>query len=445
MTKPLKVNLVSLGCARNRVDSEIMLGRVLEADWEICSEPDDADVIIVNTCSFIETAVDESIDTILALAEFKKTGRCRRLVVAGCLPERFREELAESLPEVDIFLGTGAYDRIIPAIRENLDAPRQICELPDPNRAPMPESGTPRVPTTGPAAYLKIAEGCGKHCTYCMIPMLRGGHRSRPAEQILAEARTLMKAGIREIILVAQDTTAYGHDLAPALRLDQLLAKLAVLNPDARIRFLYGHPESFDLRVAEVIKAHTNICAYFDIPIQHASNTVLKRMGRRYRQSDLVRLFENIREMLPDAALRTTTIVGFPGETASDFDTLVDFAKLIRFDHLGVFTYSDAPELPSHRLPDHVDKHTADERFEALMACQADISQARNLRHKGNTYSVLVEGVTEEGQVFGRTCFQAPEVDGVTYITDASPDIGRFVNLRVMDTDAYDLTGVLHE
>lgn len=437
----MKVNLVSLGCARNLVDSEVMLGCLTNHGWAITEDPSDADVIIVNTCGFISSAVDESIDTILELAEFKRKGACRRLVVAGCLPERFREELAQSLPEVDLFLGTGAYERIVPAVEESLKMDSQPCLLPKPYKAPLHRSDTPRVVTSSHMAYLKIAEGCSRHCTYCMIPKLRGRQRSRPLNDIVMEGRSFARLGIRELVLVAQDSTAYGKDLEPAVGLNRLLENMADISDDIWVRFLYGHPESVDKKLVRTVAARQNICPYFDIPIQHASDRVLKKMGRHYTRDALRKLFDTIRSTVPGAVLRTTVIVGFPGETDKDFNCLLDFAQEIGFDHLGVFTYSDAEELPSHRLPDPVDEKTAAMRYDRLMACQADISFAKNQTYIGKTLRVLVEEGPEDNYYKGRTVFQAPEVDGITYIASNDLQIGSFVDVKIISATDYDVTG----
>lgn len=435
------IHLVSLGCARNQVDSELMLGSLTGNNWSIVEDPGDADAIVVNTCSFIESAVDESIDTVLELAAQKTTGRCSLLVVAGCLPERFREGLAESLPEVDIFLGTGAYSDIVAAIQEHLDKQTRPCLLPDPNTASLQGADTRRVSTSPHMAYLKIAEGCSKTCTYCMIPSLRGRHRSRRPADIIAEARTLIASGIKELVLVAQETTAYGKELAPPEDLAGLMADLAGLADDVWIRFLYGHPESLDDRVLKTVAAHPTICSYFDIPIQHASTDVLKRMGRRYTRNKLVHLFDRIRRQVPDAALRTTVMVGFPGETDQDVEILLEFIESVKFDHLGVFTYSDAETLPSHKLDGHVSPQDAADRADLVMARQADISLSRNRRHLGQTYAVLVEGQNDDGRYVGRTAFQAPEVDGLTYLKTDAPPGDRFTRVTITEAYDYDLAG----
>lgn len=435
----MKIFLESLGCARNLVDSEVMLGRLNQAGFDLTREPAEADIIIVNTCSFIESAADESIDTILELARFKESGACRRLIVTGCLPERYREEISEALPEVDVFLGTGAFDRIVDAALAAV--PDSHCLLPDPDLIP-PASGTePRVQAAPHSAYLKIAEGCSRHCTYCIIPKLRGRQKSRPLETLLAEARSLIAAGARELVLVAQDTTHYGSDLPGAPGLDRLLAELANLSDQVWIRFLYGHPESISDAVIRTVADRTNICPYFDIPVQHASDRILKRMGRRYGQKDLLALFESIRARVPRASLRTTVIVGFPGETSDDFKRLAAFVEKVEFDHLGVFTYSDSEDLASHRLSGHVPPAVATARRDRLMRRQREISSRRLQAHLDRIHDVLVEEASEEGVYIGRTVFQAPEVDGITYVHAGRLEIGQVVRVKIIDTLDYDLVG----
>jgi ribosomal protein S12 methylthiotransferase len=441
----MKIHLVSLGCVRNQVDSEMMLGRLQEKGWTITEAPETAEVIVVNTCSFIEAAANESIDTILALAEFKKIGKCRSLIVAGCLPERYREDIAASLPEVDFFLGTGAFDQIETVVTE-AGTPKAACILPSPNRTELTTAERPRVISRPYQAYLKIAEGCAGRCTYCIIPKLRGDHRSRAESDIISEARKLIDSGVRELILVAQDTTYYGKDFGSSAGLNNLMRKLSDLSPDIWIRFLYGYPSSFDSALIQTVIERPNICPYFDIPIQHASDRILKRMGRGYNREDLDRLFDLLRNLAPDAFLRTTAIVGFPGETEADIAALLDLMETVKFNHLGVFTYSDAADLPSHRLSGHVSKKVAEARRKLVMNHQQQISTAINEKFHGETLTVLVEETVEESIFLGRHAGQAPEVDGVTYIhlksnTPKSLSIGDFVSVRIVDTLEYDLVG----
>jgi ribosomal protein S12 methylthiotransferase len=435
------VHLVNLGCARNQVDSERMLGRLAAAGWRIVDDPTVADAIVVNTCSFIRPAMDESIDTILELAQFKRTGRCRRLVVAGCLPERFREEIVSALPEVDAFLGTGAFDRIVETVRDATQS-GAVCQLPDPDRV-VPAAGVPRWRDPSPSAYLKIAEGCDRHCTYCIIPKLRGRQKSVPMETLVDDARRLAAQGVRELVLVAQESTAYGADLVPRRHLGDLLRRLHTAVPDVWLRVLYGHPESIDAGTIAAVGELSGVCAYFDLPVQHASDRILRRMGRRQTGDALKALMAQIRRRIPDAVLRTTVIVGFPGETGADFDILMDFVRQVGFDHLGAFVYSDHPDLASHRLDGHVPAATARRRRDRLMRLQRDISRAALERYRGRTVEVLVEAAPEPGLCEGRTRFQAPEVDGVTYVRGEGATVGRVFPVTIQDTLEYDLTGAL--
>jgi ribosomal protein S12 methylthiotransferase len=436
------VHLVSLGCARNQVDSETMLGRLTAEGWAVVADPAVADAIVINTCSFIEDAANESIDAILEMAAFKRTGRCRRLIVTGCLPERYREEIVVALPEVDRFLGTGAFDQI-GRIMGRSDADFPVCYLPDPDAIVPGPADAIRWRSPAPSAYLKIAEGCSRRCTYCIIPKLRGRQKSIPPERLKAEARRLAAEGVRELVLVAQDTTAYGKDLNPAFHLADLLHRLAAALPDVWLRLLYGHPESIDDHIVETVGALENVCAYFDLPIQHASDRILRRMGRQYTAESLRRRFEGIRRRVPEASLRTTAIVGFPGEDEADFDRLMAFIEEIGFDHLGAFVYSDHQDLPSHQLSHHVPAATARRRYRRLMDRQREISADRNRRHLGRTYPVLIEAAPESGLFEGRSMFQAPEVDGITYVRGKGIEVGQVCPVLVEDTLEYDLTGAL--
>jgi ribosomal protein S12 methylthiotransferase len=436
-----------------------MLGRIKRAGWAVVDEPEEADVIVVNTCSFIEDAADESIEMILELARYKQEGRCKRLVVAGCLPERYREQIAGQLPEVDAFIGTGAYDHIVEAVEGFKYSGG--CLLPDPDSLSSQENDAPRTLSTSHMAYLKVAEGCSRHCTYCIIPKLRGKKRSRLPQEVIAEAQGLLEGGVKELVLVAQDTTSYGTDLKPPASLSQLVESLAGLSVDptrqpgahvdgnaadhAWIRALYGHPESIDDAFIKTVASHPNVCSYFDIPIQHASSSILKKMGRMYRSDDLRRLFDKIRSQVPEASLRTTIIVGFPGENDKDFAALLRFVEDTRFDHLGVFLYSDSGDLPSHALSDHVPAEVAQERYDQLMSCQLDISAQNYQKYIGQMIEVLVEEAVEDGLFAGRARFQAPEVDGMAYIKSGpeqpGPRIGSFSRIKVTDAMEYDLIG----
>ncbi|MBU0992435.1 MAG: 30S ribosomal protein S12 methylthiotransferase RimO [Proteobacteria bacterium] len=441
----MNIHLVSLGCARNLVDSEIMIGRLAERKgFQMIDDPSSAEVIIVNTCSFIQDAIEESIDTILELAEYKKQGKLKNLIVAGCLPERFKNDIESTLPEVDAFIGTGAYDQIgdiLEKLQKKALGKKTI--YPDPDILALQKYETPRLRSTMHMAYVKIAEGCSSRCTYCIIPKLRGRHRSRAIEDIRKESLSLVSSGVKELVLIAQESTFYGKDLVPPQGLAGLLDTLSGISPHIWIRVLYGHPQSMAKDMIKTIKTHDNICAYFDLPVQHASGRILKKMGRRYNTEFLKDLFLNIRSEIPAAALRTTLITGFPGETEEDFDCLVEFVNDIRFDSLGVFTYSDADDLPSHHLPNPVSYKVARERQDHIMAMQAEISLERNHKHLNKTYTVLVEENPEKGLFVGRTVFQAPEVDGVTFIRGESLTVGDFVDVCINDVEEYDISGEL--
>ena len=439
--------LETLGCSRNQVDSEIMLGKLLAAGHSITDDPHLAQVIIVNTCGFISTASDEAVDVILEMAELKKTGICKRLIATGCLAQRYKDDknLVSTLPEVDAFLGTAAIDRIVEAV-EN-DNVRPLLFFPDPNKRPFQDLSEQRELTTNFLAYIKVSEGCNRKCTYCIIPQLRGSQRSRPLDDICKEAEKLVKKGVKEIILTAENTTDYGQDFQDETRLEHVLASLATTlekehaKANTWIRFLYTHPETLSVPIIKAVKKHKNICSYYDVPIQHAASTILKKMGRPYTREDLYVLFNTIRKIDPRAALRTTLIVGFPGESEDDFKLLLAFIKDIRFDHLGVFTYSDSDDLKSHLLKNHVPSNIAQKRHDLLMAAQAEISVSKNEKLVGKTFEVLIEENPEQGVYIGRTRFQAPEVDGVTFIYANGLEIGTFVKVIVTDAFEYDIAG----
>ena len=438
----MKIYLETLGCARNQVDSEMMAGLLKKAGFDRVEEPERAEVILVNTCGFIEDAVNESIDTILYLAGFKETGVCRRLVVAGCLVQRFGEKIRSGLPEVDLFFGTGALDRVVEWIKE--EPPVAGCILPDPDTLNFTDfENTRSLDDKVPFAYLKIAEGCDKHCTYCIIPKLRGKQKSRPVEEITAEARMLIDSGKREIVLVAQETTFYGKDLDNGTDITTLLDSIGRLSENVWIRLMYGHPESIDEKLIRTIASHQNICPYFDIPIQHAADSVLKKMGRHYTRKDLYRIIDSIRSHIPRAVIRTTVITGFPGETANDFKALLSFIEEVQFDHLGAFVYSDFEDLPSHRLKNAVSGRTAKGRHDRIMALQREISTRIHQKYLGQELTVLIEETPEPELMIGRTWFQAPEVDGITYVRSPKLDIGTFAKVRITDTLEYDLFGEL--
>lgn len=440
----MKIYLESLGCSRNQVDSEIMLGRLTAAGHQIITDPVQAEVIIVNTCGFISTASQEAVDVILEMAEFKTTGACRRLVVTGCLVQRYKDDpdLPDSLPEVDAFLGTAASDHIVNAVENVGKMPFTL--LPKPDTRPVDTPVQTRELFHEKTAYIKVSEGCSRHCTYCIIPSLRGPQRSRPVELICEEASILLDKGVKEVILTAENTTDYGLDLNGAafhIVLEKTAEMMAHKDPSAWLRFLYTHPSTLDERVIDAVTRHASICSYYDVPIQHAHDEVLKRMGRPYTSRDLTRLFSDIRRLDPDAALRTTVIVGFPGETDQQFNDLLAFIQAVEFDHLGVFSYSDSQDLPAHKLGGHIPEEVAELRHDTIMAAQAKISEKRNARHVGRVYPVLVEENPEEGVYIGRTPFQAPEVDGVTFIYSDGLDIGSLVQVKITDAFEYDIAG----
>jgi ribosomal protein S12 methylthiotransferase len=435
----------TLGCSRNQVDSEVMLGKLLAAGHTRTGDPAAADVIVVNTCGFIESAADEAVDTIIEMAAYKQTGACRRLVVTGCLAQRYKDDpgLTESLPEVDAFLGTGACEQIVEAVEDR--AVPHLTLFPDPGNRGFADLSVDRALSGEPHAFVKVSEGCNRHCTYCIIPTLRGRQRSRPLADICADALMLVKKGVKEIILTAENTTDYGRDLSAGTGLAEVLKilsrTLSAVAPEAWIRGLYTHPESLSRRIVDTVTAHDNICAYYDVPIQHADTTMLRRMGRPYTREHLRDLFAMIRETDPGAALRTTVITGFPGETDAMFHALLDFVREIRFDHLGVFTYSDADDLPSHALKGHVPDEIAQVRHDTLMALQADISAQINQNHVGKTYTVLLEENPEPGLFTGRTMFQAPEVDGLTFVYSEGLATGTMVQVKITDGYEYDIAG----
>jgi ribosomal protein S12 methylthiotransferase len=443
--------LETLGCSRNQVDSEIMLGKLVGAGHGVTDDPALAQVIIVNTCTFISTASDEAVDVILQMAQFKKTGACERLIVTGCLAQRYKddESLVSTLPEVDAFIGTAACDQIVDVV-ENKEV-KILTLFPDPNKRGFQDPSEQRQISTDDFAYIKVSEGCNRKCTYCIIPKLRGTQRSRPIDDICQEAKSLVVKGIKEIILTAENTTDYGQDLLDGTGFEDVLESLAItletdqgkehahVNP--WIRFLYTHPKTLTESVIKTVKNHKNICSYYDVPIQHASDRILKKMGRPYTNEELCSLFKTIRKIDSDAALRTTIIVGFPGETQQDFDILMKFIEEIQFDHLGVFVYSDSDDLKSHLLKDHVPHEIAEKRHDMIMSAQAKISEKLNEKYVNRVFEVLVEESPEEGVFIGRTKFQAPEVDGMTFIYAKDLEIGTFVDVRITDAFEYDIAG----
>ena len=440
-----KVGMVSLGCPKNLVDSEVMLGILARRGYELTPQAGDADVIIVNTCSFINPAKRESIETILEMAEYKKQGIAKRLVVAGCLVERYRQDLLKEIPEVDFALGTNELEQVLEA-----------CEGPDERRTTdhpfdpyLYTDSTPRVlATPSYSAYIKIAEGCDHPCSFCVIPQMRGRFRSRRFESVVREAENLVQAGVRELTLVGQDTTSYGEDLGIRHGLPTLLRQLAQIPDLVWLRFLYVYPNRVSDELIETVASEPKICKYFDIPLQHASAPVLKRMRRGSHGGQFMKMLEKIRLTVPEATLRTTMIVGFPGETETDFEALLAFADTAQFDHLGVFLYSNEEGSSACRLPNQVPAAVARRRRCRLMAAQRRISRRRLQQKVGRSFPVLVEGRSEETDLLfrGRLEAQAPEIDGQILINDfagSEPRAGEFRWATVTDSSDYDLVARL--
>lgn len=439
---PQKVSMVSLGCPKNLVDAEVMLGYLSNNGYTITTDEHEADIIIVNTCSFIKEAKQESIDTILDLADRKHDGNCRLLVVAGCLPQRYQQELAQELPEVDIFVGTGDYPKIAEIITEKGEDDGQLLYTGDPNY--LYDVELPRMQSTPLyTAYLKIAEGCSNCCSYCVIPSLRGAFRSRPPELVLEEARRLVANGTRELNLVAQDITRYGSDLEDGVNLEWLIGQLHGIDGLRWIRLLYAYPDGITDGLLTIMREGEKVCKYLDIPLQHISDPILKRMNRRSSEEDIRALIPKIRAEVPDIALRTSLIVGFPGETDEDFKKLLQFVEEAQFDRLGVFCYSREEGTPAAEMPDQVSERIKRERYKKLMRAQARLSFKRNRKLVDREDDVIVEGYSEETELLlkGRTSRQAPDIDGQVYITAGQANVGDIVRLRITDSSDYDLIG----
>lgn len=432
---------ISLGCDKNLVDSEVMLGILDEKGWSIVDDEAQADVIVINTCCFIHDAKEESIETILEMAEYKKEGRLKALIVTGCLAQRYQREILEEIPEVDAVLGTTSYDKIAEAIEKAL-AEGGVLQVDDLSALPLPEAKR-LVTTGGHYAYLKIAEGCDKHCTYCIIPKLRGNYRSVPMERLVKEAEDLAKQGVKELILVAQETTVYGQDLYGEKSLSRLLRELCKIQGIWWIRLLYCYPEEVDEELIRVMKEEQKICHYIDLPIQHASDEILKRMGRRTSRAELVEIIGKLREAIPDIAIRTTLITGFPGETKEQQEELMDFVDQMEFDRLGVFTYSPEEDTPAARMPDQIPEEVKEDRKAQLMELQQEIAFDRAEQMKGREMLVLIEGkVADENAYVGRTYMDAPGVDGLIFVqTEEELMTGDFVKVKVTGALEYDLIG----
>ncbi len=435
----LAVGLVGLGCAKNLVDGEVMLGHLARAGVRITADPDEADVLVVNTCGFIEDAKAESIERILEAAERRRGGRVRRLVVAGCMAQRYAEELRREIPEIDAFVGLDELEEVVRAVRGELDG-----HVPD-QRAAVRVYGAsvPRLVSTGVYAYLKVAEGCDNPCTFCHIPRMRGGFRSRPPEDVIAEALALERAGVRELVLVAQDTTRYGEDLGLDHGLLRLLDALLERTSVPWVRFLYAYPATLDEEIFDLMAEEPRLVPYLDIPLQHASRRVLKAMRRGGDARSYRETIERARERVPGLAVRTTMLVGFPGEDEAAFEELVEFVEAVRFDHLGVFTYSWQEENPGAGLGDPVPEEVKVARRERLMEVQREISLERNRELVGRRVPALVEGPLAEMELLtaARLARHAPEVDGRLLLADGTAPAGTLVEVEITEAHPYDLVG----
>ena len=437
----MNVLFVSLGCDKNLVDTEVMLGLLASRGHQMVDSEDMADVIVVNTCCFIHDAKEESIQTILEMAEYKKEGTCKALIVTGCLAQRYRQEIIDEIEEVDAVLGTTSYDKIVDAIDEAL-AGHKMVEMTDLQALPVVESKR-MVTTGGHFAYLKIAEGCDKHCTYCIIPKIRGNFRSVPMERLLKEAQELADQGVKELILVAQETTLYGKDLYGEKSLPKLLKELCKISGIQWIRILYCYPEEITDELIQVIKEEDKFCKYLDLPIQHASDAFLKRMGRRTSKAQLVEIVEKLREEIPEIALRTTLITGFPGETAEQHEELMEFVDMMEFDRLGVFTYSPEEDTPAATMPDQIEESVKEDRQADLMELQQEIAFELAEDLIGEEVLVMIEGkVADENVYVGRTYKDAPNVDGLIFVESEEELIsGVFARVKVTGALEYDLIG----
>nr|WP_317449508.1 30S ribosomal protein S12 methylthiotransferase RimO [uncultured Sellimonas sp.] len=439
----MKILFISLGCDKNLADSETMLGMLASRGYQIVDEEEKADVIIVNTCCFIHDAMEESIETILQMAEYKKSGNLKALIVTGCMAERYREEITKEIPEVDAVLGTASYGHILDAVDEALSGHSYIMMEP---LDTLPIIETHRLVTTGGHyAYLKIAEGCDKHCTYCIIPKLRGNFRSVPMDHLIKEAEQLAADGVKELILVAQETTLYGKDLYGEKKLPELLHKLCQISGIRWIRILYCYPEEITEELIQTMKEEPKICHYLDLPIQHASDGILKRMGRRTSKEELVHIISRLREEIPDITLRTTLITGFPGETQEQHEELMDFVDEMEFDRLGVFTYSPEEGTPAASMSNQIEESVKEDRRSELMELQQEIAFEQAEDMIGKEVLVMIEGkVADENAYVGRTYKDAPNVDGLIFVnTDAELMSGDFAKVKVTGACEYDLIGEL--
>ena len=439
-----RVHVVSLGCPKNRVDSEVMVGKLQADDYELVDDPELADVIVVNTCSFIQPATEESIETVLEMAQLKTKGNCEKLVVTGCMVQRYGKSLEGELPEVDYFLGTGEYHRITDVLSaRSANAVKSYVDVP----LYIHDELAPRVNSwSSVSAYLKISEGCDHRCAFCIIPTLRGKLRSRSIPSLVTEARRLAEQGVVELNLISQDSTAYGRDLDGG-GLGELLQALSEIDPVRWIRLHYAYPHGLPAGLLDQLAHNPKVVPYLDIPLQHASGSMLKSMRRGVTRAGQERILDRVRQHVPDIAIRTTFIIGFPGETDADFDELCDFVKCQEFDHVGVFTYFQEDGTPAAELPDQVPDAVKNERQAELMALQATLSKKKLDARVGSVVDVLIEGTSEESDLLlrGRTAWQAPDVDGQVYIVSPPDDvaIGQIRPLRITRAGDYDLVGEL--
>ena len=454
----MNVGFISLGCSKNLIDTEVAIGMFKNNNYKIVNNPEDADILVINTCGFIESAKEEAINTILEMAEYKNK-RCKYLIVMGCLVQRYYEELIKALPEVDLFIKIDEYDKLWDKVEDLLKrdiveksktkTSKKISEI---KPLPMPTYNEfmERVVTTGKNyAYLKIGEGCSNKCTYCAIPYIRGPFVSRKIEEILDEAEMLAKKGIKELIVIAQDTTKYGVDIYGESKLAELLEKLSKIKGIEWIRFLYSYPEGITDELIETVTNNKKIAKYFDIPIQHISNPILKKMNRKTSKENITNIIDKIRKQIPDVVIRTSLIVGFPGETQENFEELLSFVKTTKFDRLGTFMYSKEEGTPAARLPEQVHGNTKKSRYNKIMKAQAEIS-LKNLEKKiVKTYKVLIEDMSFDGKYFiGRTIQDVPEEDGLVYVKNdgklnEKDVLNNFVECKIIDVSNYDLIGVI--
>lgn len=441
----MKLLFISLGCDKNLTDTEVMLGLLASRGYEMTDDEREADIIVINTCCFIHDAKEESIQNILEMAEYKKDGRLKALIVTGCLAQRYRQEILDEIPEVDAVLGTTAYDQILDAVDEALKGQNSV-RMEDLQRLPKVEAKR-QVTTGGHFAYMKIAEGCDKHCTYCIIPKIRGRFRSRPMEELIREAEELAEQGVKELILVAQETTLYGKDLYGEKSLPVLLRKLCKISGLRWIRVLYCYPEEITDELIRVMKEEPKICHYLDLPIQHANDDILKRMGRKTSKQELIDIVGKLRKEIPDICLRTTLITGFPGETQEQYEELYRFVSEMEFDRLGVFTYSPEEDTPAALMPDQIEESVKEERQAELMELQQEIAFEAAENMVGKEVLVMIEGkVADENVYVGRTYKDAPNIDGLIFVeTGVELVSGDFAKVRVTGALEYDLIGGIEE